>query len=186
MEWARRTFPIKGMKRSRYRSRALPKRIKALVILPAVAVSQTKLQPPSGRWEALTSVAERQPALGLAALLAAIELVIERLRHDYDKPLQIDSLARKFGMRPLGFHEHFKALTAMSPLQFQKQPRHQATSLLMLGEDWTPRRRLLRGVFCMGYEDASHFTREYERRFGEPPMRDGGRLRQEATITAVA
>ena len=52
-----------------------------------------------------------------------ISRAIERLRRDYDKPLRIEGLAREFGMSPSGFHDHFKSVTALSPLQFQKQLR---------------------------------------------------------------
>ena len=102
-----------------------------------------------------------------------IARAIERLRHDYDKPLRIESLARELGMSPSGFHEHFKAVTAMSPLQFQKQLRLQEARRLMLGEDLDA----ASAAFRVGYEDASHFSREYKRLFGEPPMRDVERLR---------
>jgi len=83
-------------------------------------------------------------------------------------------------MSPSGFHEHFKAVTAMSPLQFQKQIRLQEARRLMLGEDLDA----TGAAFRVGYEDASHFSREYKRLFGEPPMRDVGRLRQETTVAA--
>lgn len=83
-------------------------------------------------------------------------------------------------MSPSGFHEHFKAVTAMSPLQFQKQIRLQEARRLMLGEDLDA----TGAAFRVGYEDASHFSREYKRLFGEPPRRDIGRLRQEATVAA--
>lgn len=83
-------------------------------------------------------------------------------------------------MSPSGFHEHFEAVTAMSPLQFQKQIRRQEARRLMLGEDLDA----TGAAFRVGYEGASHFSREYKRLFGEPPMRDIGRLRQEATVAA--
>lgn len=105
-----------------------------------------------------------------------IARAIERLRNDYDKPLRIESLARDLGMSPSGFHEHFKAVTAMSPLQFQKQLRLQEARRLMLGEDLDA----ASAGFRVGYEDTSHFSREYKRFFGEPPMRDVERLRQAA------
>jgi len=105
---------------------------------------------------------------------------IERLRHDFDKPLRIEHLAREVGMSPSGFHEHFKTVTAMSPLQFQKQLRLQEARRLLLGEDMDA----ATVAFRVGYEDASHFSREYKRQFGQPPMRDVERLR--AGMTAGA
>lgn len=101
---------------------------------------------------------------------------IERLRHDFDKPLRIENLAREIGMSPSGFHEHFKAVTAMSPLQFQKQIRLQAARRLLLGEDLDA----ATAGYRVGYEDASQFSKEYKRLFGEPPLRDVERLRAAA------
>jgi AraC-like DNA-binding protein len=104
---------------------------------------------------------------------------IERLRKDFDKPLRIENLARDLGMSPSGFHEHFKAVTAMSPLQFQKQLRLQEARRLLLGEDLDA----ATVAYRVGYDDASHFSREYKRLFGEPPMRDIGRLRAAAQVS---
>ena len=105
-----------------------------------------------------------------------IARAIERLRHDFDKPLRIESLAHDLGMSPSGFHEHFKAVTALSPLQFQKQLRLHEARRLLLGEDSDASTIAYR----VGYEDASHFSREYKRHFGHPPMRDAERLRAAA------
>lgn len=108
-----------------------------------------------------------------------IARAIERLRHDFDKPLRIESLARDLGMSPSGFHEHFKSVTAMSPLQYQKQLRLQEARRLLLGEDIDA----ATAAYRVGYEDASHFSREYKRLFGQPPMRDAERLRATAIAT---
>lgn len=102
-----------------------------------------------------------------------IAKAVERLRKDFNQPLRIGDLAREFGMSTSGFHAHFKAVTAMSPLQFQKQVRLQEARRLMLGEDLDA----ANAGYRVGYEDASHFSREYKRLFGEPPMRDVERLR---------
>jgi AraC-like DNA-binding protein len=98
---------------------------------------------------------------------------IERLRDDFDQPLRIEEMAHELGMSVSGFHHHFRAVTAMSPLQFQKQLRLQEARRLMLGEglDATS------AGYRVGYGDASHFTREYKRLFGAPPMHDVERLR---------
>jgi AraC-like DNA-binding protein len=109
-----------------------------------------------------------------------IARAIERLRNDFARPLRIESLAREIGMSPSGFHEHFKAVTAMSPLQFQKQLRLQEARRLMLGEDLDA----ASAGYRVGYEDASHFSREYKRLFGEPPLRDVERLRKAASAGA--
>jgi AraC-like DNA-binding protein len=105
-----------------------------------------------------------------------IARAIERLRHDYDKPLSIEGLARDLGMSLSGFHNHFKSVTAMSPLQFQKHLRLQEARRLMLGEDLDA----ASAGYRVGYDDASHFSREYKRLFGEPPKRDMERLRTAA------
>lgn len=98
---------------------------------------------------------------------------IDRLRHDFDQPIRIEELARDLGMSVSGFHHHFKAMTAMSPLQFQKQLRLQEARRLMIGEQLDA----TSAGFRVGYDDASHFSREYKRLFGAPPMRDVERLR---------
>lgn len=112
----------------------------------------------------------------LAALGGPIDRIahaIERLRKDFNQPLRIENLARETGMSPSGFHEHFKAVTAMSPLQFQKHLRLQEARRLLLGEDVDA----ATAGYRVGYEDASHFSRDYKRHFGDPPARDAVRLR---------
>jgi AraC-like DNA-binding protein len=114
-----------------------------------------------------------------------IAQAVERLREDFDRPLRIEDVARELGMSVSGFHHHFKAVTAMSPLQFQKQMRLQEARRLMLGEGLDAAGAGHR----VGYGDASHFTREYKRFFGAPPARDVERLREVAprkTATASA
>jgi len=102
---------------------------------------------------------------------------VEKLRMNFNKPLRIDEVARELGMSVSGFHAHFRAVTAMSPLQFQKQLRLQEARRLMLSEDLDA----AEAGYRVGYDDASHFNREYKRHFGEPPMRDVGRMRELAT-----
>jgi AraC-like DNA-binding protein len=109
-----------------------------------------------------------------------IARAIERLRTDFDQPLRIDSIARELGMSVSGFHHHFKAVTAMSPLQFQKQMRLQEARRLMLGEHLDA----ASAGYRVGYDDASHFNREYKRLFGVPPMHDVERLREAARAGA--
>jgi AraC-like DNA-binding protein len=108
-----------------------------------------------------------------------IAQAVERLRNDFDQPLRIESLARELGMSVSGFHHHFKAVTAMSPLQFQKQLRLQEARRLMLGEELDA----ATAGYRVGYEDASHFSRDYKRLFGESPIRNVERLRKSARAT---
>jgi len=112
----------------------------------------------------------------LGGYTPSIARAIERLRQDFDQPLVIERLARELGMSVSGFHHHFKAVTAMSPLQFQKLLRLQEARRLMLGEDLDA----ASAAYRVGYHDASHFNREYKSLFGVPPMRDVQRLREEA------
>ena len=102
---------------------------------------------------------------------------VATLRENFDKPLRIDGVARELGMSVSGFHAHFKAVTAMSPLQFQKQLRLQEARRLMISESLDA----AEAGFRVGYDDASHFSRDYKRHFGDPPMRDVERLREMAT-----
>jgi AraC-like DNA-binding protein len=111
-----------------------------------------------------------------------ITKAIERLHKDFDQPLRIDSIARELGMSVSGFHHHFKAVTAMSPLQFQKRLRLQEARRLMLGEGLDA----ASAAYRVGYHDASYFNREYKSLFGLPPMRDMGRLRESARGSATA
>ena len=105
-----------------------------------------------------------------------IAKAIELLRTNHNKPLRIAGLARQLGMSISGLHHHFKAATGMSPLQFQKQFRLQEARRLLLAGDVDA----ATAGYRVGYDDASHFSREYRRLFGEPPLRDAERLRGSA------
>jgi AraC-like DNA-binding protein len=105
---------------------------------------------------------------------------IERLHQDFDQPLRIDSMASELGMSVSGFHHHFKAVTALSPLQFQKRLRLQEARRLMIGEGLDA----ASAAYRVGYHDASHFNREYKSLFGVPPMRDVQQLREEVLESA--
>ncbi|MBI4928598.1 MAG: AraC family transcriptional regulator [Anaerolineae bacterium] len=104
-----------------------------------------------------------------------IARAVEKLRRDFDQPLRMEELARELGISVSGLHHHFKAVTALSPLQFQKQLRLQEARRLMLGEALDA----ASAAYRVGYQDASHFNREYKSLFGSPPLRDVQRLRQE-------
>ncbi len=95
------------------------------------------------------------------------------IRANYAKPLRVEDLAEIAGMGVSTLHHHFRVLTAMSPLQYQKQVRLQAARgrMLMDGLDAAS------AAFEVGYESASQFNREYSRFFGQPPMRDIRTLR---------
>jgi len=105
-----------------------------------------------------------------------IARAIQWLRKEFDQPLRIEDLARELGMSVSSFHHHFKAVTALSPLQFQKQIRLQEARQLMLSEGLDA----ASAGYRVGYNDASHFSREYKRLFGLPPLRDAERRREAA------
>ncbi len=115
----------------------------------------------------------------LSHLLAAgadtrrIAQAIGYLREHFDQPLRIDDIAHEFGMSVSSFHHHFKSVTAMSPLQFQKHLRLQEARRLMLGEDMDA----ASAGFRVGYEDPAYFSRDYKKLFGAPPQRDIAKLR---------
>jgi AraC-like DNA-binding protein len=111
---------------------------------------------------------------GLGGQGHRVARAVQLLRGSFDQPLRMDHLARELGMSVSGFHAHFRAVTAMSPLQFQKHIRLQEARRLMLTEGLDA----AGAGYRVGYEDPSQFSREYKRLFGEPPRRDVERLRQ--------
>ncbi|MHC1481284.1 AraC family transcriptional regulator [Frateuria aurantia] len=105
--------------------------------------------------------------------VAQIGRVIAWIGQHFRERLSIKRLAAEVGMSPSSLHEHFRAVTAMTPVQFQKQLRLQEARSLMLVEDID----IATAAFRVGYESPSQFSREYRRLFGEPPARDIARLR---------
>jgi AraC-like DNA-binding protein len=103
-----------------------------------------------------------------------IARAIDWLQSNYTQPLRIDDLAAHFSMSTSTFHHHFRSMTALSPLQFQKQLPLQEARRLMLAEQMDAGR----AAFQVGYESPSQFSREYSRLFGLPPLRDIANLRQ--------
>jgi AraC-like DNA-binding protein len=95
------------------------------------------------------------------------------IRANYAKPLRVEDLAHMAGMGVSTLHHHFRSLTAMSPLQYQKRLRLQAARARMLMDDVDA----ASVAFEVGYESASQFNREYSRFFGQPPIRDIRTLR---------
>jgi AraC-like DNA-binding protein len=102
-----------------------------------------------------------------------IARVIGWLKEHFAEPLRIEDVAREVHMSTSSLHHHFKAVTAMSPLQYQKRLRLQEARRLMLSEDVDA----ATAGFRVGYESPSQFSREYSRLFGVPPARDQRRLR---------
>jgi len=106
-----------------------------------------------------------------------IARAIDWLRENYDKAFKVEELAALSGMSTSGLHYHFRAVTAMSPLQFQKRIRLNEARQLMLMEQ----KDATTAAFAVGYESPSQFSREYSRLFGAPPSRDIKRLLEATT-----
>jgi AraC-like DNA-binding protein len=109
---------------------------------------------------------------------------IHLLRDNFTAPVRVEQLAAAARMSPSSFHQHFKMLTSMSPLQYQKQLRLLEARRLMVADGINA----ANAAYQVGYESASQFSREYSRMFGTPPKKDAQEHRaQPATIaTEVA
>ena len=107
-----------------------------------------------------------------------IARAIDWLKGNFTQPLRIDDLATQVNMSASTFHHHFRQLTAMSPLQYQKTLRLNEARRLML----TERLDAATAAFQVGYESPSQFSREYNRIFGSPPLRDIMKLRQVGAV----
>ena len=108
--------------------------------------------------------------------LSQIARAIGWIKDNYEQPLRIEALAAIAHMSPSSLHRHFKQVTAMSPLQFQKRIRLQEARRRVLGQQGDA----ASVGFAVGYESPSQFSREYSRLFGAPPGRDAARLRASA------
>jgi AraC-like DNA-binding protein len=97
-----------------------------------------------------------------------IARAVALLREGFNRPLPVERLAAEAGMSVSAFHQHFRAVTSLSPLQFQKQLRLIEARRLMAAEGLAAGR----AAFAVGYESVPQFTREYGRLFGLPPMKD--------------
>jgi len=113
--------------------------------------------------------------------LGQVRRAIAWIRDNFDQPLRVETLAEMAGMSAASFHRHFKAATAMSPLQYQKCLRLQAARRLLIANQ-----DAARAGYAVGYESASQFSREYARLFGAPPARDALRLRGEGYQDAAS
>ncbi|MBD2309325.1 AraC family transcriptional regulator [Chroococcidiopsis sp. FACHB-1243] len=102
-----------------------------------------------------------------------IASAIKLIEAEFTQQVRIENLARRVSMSTSSFHQHFKQVTSMSPLQYQKQLRLLEARRLMLAENADA----AYAAYRVGYESSSQFSREYSRLFGAPPMRDIERLR---------
>lgn len=104
-----------------------------------------------------------------------IATVVQKLKAEFREQISVEALAELAGMSLSSFHTHFKAVTAMSPLQFQKRLRLMEARRIMLGDAADASS----AAYLVGYESPSQFSREYSRMFGNPPRRDISLLREQ-------
>jgi AraC-like DNA-binding protein len=118
-------------------------------------------------------------AIGLAdSRLAQVGRAIGWLRRNYDQTVRVDELARMTGMSASAFHRQFRAVTQMTPIQYQKQIRLQEARAQLIAR---PRNVAAVG-FAVGYDSPSQFSRDYRRLFGAPPGQDAEQLRQASAL----
>lgn len=122
------------------------------------------------------------PLLQESAPACTVVRAISWLRENYRKPIVIEELARMHGMSVSNFHRQFKAVTGLSPLQFQKQIRLYEAQHLMLSR----RAQVSEAAYAVGYESPTQFVREYKRLFGDSPLRDVRRRRALEGIAPAA
>lgn len=108
-----------------------------------------------------------------ASQLSQVSRAFHLLRQNFDQSIRVEELARVAGMSTPTFHRHFRAVTSMSPLQYQKQIRLQEARRLLQ----TQHAKASGVAFAVGYESSSQFNREYRRMFGVTPSQDGARMR---------
>ena len=113
--------------------------------------------------------------------LQQVNRAIGWIKRNYRKPFSVEVVAAEARMSPSALHQHFKAVTAMSPLQYQKQLRLQEARRLILAKAHDA----ASAGFQVGYESPSQFSREYSRLFGAPPLRDVARLRGASAADAA-
>jgi len=113
--------------------------------------------------------------------LSRVGVTIQWIRENFTRPLRVEALAEMAALSVSAFHRHFKAVTSLSPLQYQKRIRLlHARALLIAGEG-----NATAVAFGVGYESATQFSREYSRFFGLPPSRDSLQIVSRAELVAV-
>jgi len=104
--------------------------------------------------------------------MARVNMAIQWIRRDFAEPIRVEILAQKAAMSVSAFHRHFKAVTTLSPLQYQKRVRLLQARMLMVASG----KSVTAAAFEVGYESPTQFSRDYARVFGLPPARDAGRI----------
>ena len=114
--------------------------------------------------------------------LSQVSRAIAWIKRNFAASFSVERVAAEAGMSPSSFHQHFKAVTTMSPLQYRNQLRLQEARRLMVAEALDA----ATAGFRVGYESPSQFSRDYSRTFGAPPATDAGRLRASSELALVA
>ncbi|MBC3301893.1 AraC family transcriptional regulator [Pseudomonas sp. SWRI18] len=104
--------------------------------------------------------------------MARVNMAIQWIRRDFAQPIGVERLAQRASMSVSAFHRHFKAVTSLSPLQYQKRVRLLQARTLMVAHA----KSVMAAAFEVGYESATQFSRDYLRVFGLPPAQDAGRI----------
>ncbi|MBW6423485.1 AraC family transcriptional regulator [Rhizobium sp. XQZ8] len=147
-----------------------PQEVRVLGPLIEREILYRLLQGPQGA--AIRQLARPESRLG------HIRRAIGHIRSNFDAPLRVDELARVAGMSMSVFHRHFKDVTAMSPIQYQKSIRLHEARRRLVGEVGDT----ARVAFSVGYESVTQFSREYSRQFGASPARDARQLRERMAV----
>ncbi|MCF5200491.1 AraC family transcriptional regulator [Pseudomonas syringae] len=113
--------------------------------------------------------------------MARVNMAIQWIRRDFAEPLGVERLAERASMSVSAFHRHFKAVTNLSPLQYQKRVRLLHARTLMVANA----KSVMAAAFEVGYESATQFSRDYSRVFGLPPAQDAGRILEATRGAAV-
>lgn len=119
---------------------------------------------------------------GMGPTSQRISSALRSLREEFDQPLRIPEIAQRSGMSVSSFHDHFKRVTGLTPLQYQKHLRLREARRLLLSQDID----VANAGFQVGYNDASHFNRDYKKLFGQSPMRDIESLREAGPLALSA
>ena len=111
--------------------------------------------------------------------MARVNQAIQWIRRDFAESIRVEHMAEKAAMSVSAFHRHFKAVTTLSPLQYQKRVRLLQARTLMVANA----RSVTAAAFEVGYESSTQFSRDYAKVFGLPPSRDAARIQHENKVS---
>lgn len=110
--------------------------------------------------------------------MARVNLAVQWIRQDFAQPIGVERLAERASMSVSAFHRHFKAVTNLSPLQYQKRVRLLQARTLMVANA----KSVMAAAFEVGYESATQFSRDYAKVFGLPPSQDASKIHAQARV----